>query len=87
MTMNEAQFEDAISRMADALPDKINTGDMAMLIANIVNLYGFDKCWAQTAFHIENILCHHREYEKEAKDRAIAVVEATQFMKRVMDGT
>lgn len=85
--MNEEQFEDAISRLADALPEKVNSADMALLIANIVNLYGFDKDWPQTAFNIENLLCHHREHEQAAKNRAIAVVEATQFMKRVMDGT
>tara|TARA_R110000824_G_C14965516_1_gene652508 strand:- start:135 stop:392 length:258 start_codon:yes stop_codon:yes gene_type:complete len=85
--MNEEQFEEAIERLADALPDKVNSADMALLIANIVNLYGFDKNWPQTAFAIGSLLNAHTEHEQAAKDKAIAVVEATQFMKRVMDGT
>ena len=69
------KLDEAIRKVLMECPDKISTPDLAILIANIVNVYGFQHLWPMVVFETTTLL-------KENK----AVEDAEDFMDKITKG-
>jgi hypothetical protein len=68
-------MDEAIRKVLMECPDRISTPDLAILIANIVNVYGFQHLWPMVVFETTTLL-------KENK----AVEDAEDFMDKITKG-
>ena len=69
------KLDEAIRKVLMECPDKISTPDLAILIANVVNVYGFEHLWPMVVFETTTLL-------KENK----AVEDAEDFMDKITKG-
>jgi hypothetical protein len=66
------KLDEAIRKVLMECPDKISTPDLAILIANIVNVYGFEHLWPMVVFETTNLLKENN-----------AVQDADDFMDKI----
>ena len=69
------KLDEAIRKVLRECPEKISTLDLAVLIANIVNVYGFEHLWPTVVFQTTELLKEHE-----------AVDDADDFLNRITKG-
>lgn len=66
------KLDETIRKVLNECPEKISTPDLAILIANIVNVYDFEHLWPTVVFETTNLLKENN-----------AVQDAEDFMKKI----
>ena len=72
-------LDQTIKNILKDLPEKISPPDLAVLMANIVNIYGFAHLWPMVALQITDLINEH-ETTCEAVD------DADDFLNRITKG-
>ena len=69
------KLDEAIRKVLRECPEKISTPDLAVLIANIVNVYGFEHLWPTVVFQTTELLKEHD-----------AIDDADDFLNKITKG-
>ena len=72
-------LDKAITKILSECPEKISTPDLAVLIANIVNVYGFEHLWPIVALQTTELL-------DENESRNEALEDADDFLDKITKG-
>tara|TARA_R110000772_G_scaffold202177_2_gene312471 strand:+ start:104 stop:364 length:261 start_codon:yes stop_codon:yes gene_type:complete len=82
--MTDDEFSEIMNKIAEASPDKMSTGLLTAIIANLVRVYDLQEHWPSimmavtqslSELMVEEVLCSERDAERDANN----------FLKAVMD--